>query len=277
MAPARIALLALAAAAAPASALRQLKQAPDDDFAFGGMVEATREGGSKVQELEPATLEPECACLPWVKVYDDGVRCGDKFEQRGLEECEMFFRRNQEAMCVNKNDWKGGQEHQPQWCYVSSDCQRLRGGAVMRKAPLAWKECGPKLDPITSNWPVQKTLEWARANDMQPTIAASLFYPHYLSQHWEQVSQAVTTYARTYDLYPMLKLKQQHREQIVQLMKEGRPLFFNSKSKKPPQAIVQGHTVYVTVENTNYTSGKPWEEKYQHPFQIDSLTLVSLG
>lgn len=151
-----------------------------------------------------------CECLPWHKVYKyGGVKCGSGYEfysyssgagahrepgpdgsYGDAELCKDIpghpgtatFMWQKHNYCVKK-DVKGSYEEA--WCYVSSECKTLQGGAKVEGeagAHFAYKECLASDDGLLSDRTPKELAKLAQTDTTIPKYAwkliANLAYSH---------------------------------------------------------------------------------------------------
>lgn len=112
-----------------------------------------------------------CQCLNWKNTYASGlVKCGDGLEltdselelHPDVEFCHdfpglhgtAFFPHADHKYCINGEKVKGLQQkrYPGQWCYVSSECQALRGGKAVNSL-ISYKMCAAEDDDTLGELP----------------------------------------------------------------------------------------------------------------------------
>lgn len=228
-----------------------------------------------LQDLEgedaPTPVEPGCECMSYRDVYErHGVRCGDLFEKHGLQ-CAMFYRKMEDTMCWNIPD---DMDHR-QWCYVSSECQHLNGGATLparqREVALQWKTCERNKDRMSRYRTVKSLSRYAKKHDFDLSEVLSMAYAPMFGHTWEQLQQYLWNgTSTTFDLH---RLPEPWKSKFQDLMHYGPTVFIPSANGKPPQAILERSKMYVTSEPV-VLKYKQIEEKLVHPFQMTELTVL---
>lgn len=154
-----------------------------------------------------------CKCLNWAEVYENkGVVCGQALEflftrasagaQRAStvmvasdsrlaamratplgQLCKNFFERYSGNQCVGQmrdlrpadaDKWYSGS-----WCYVSADCQDLRGGAKVPGTVVSWKGCEKGKDVALRDLTPDELIDVSAENDLD---ASKLFEYAYYSK-----------------------------------------------------------------------------------------------
>merc|ERR1740123_1764158 len=100
----------------------------------------------------------------------------------GPEFCARFYEKISESICVNVNMG----EDQGQWCWVSSKCKSLAGGAAMPQTKLAWKQCSPRDKRLRDLTPEQLASK-AVSLDLDLGLLHKMSYPLYKKALWGEV------------------------------------------------------------------------------------------
>lgn len=140
-----------------------------------------------------------CTCLNWAQVYaSNAVRCGNGREtyqgevEHGFSHSEAirkdddmckgvkFFQQQKHSYCIKEAQLPG---YEQEWCYVSSGCTVLRGGAKVNSW-MGWKYCSQGRDPALGELAPSKLMEMSASQQMDPTILAAMAYP-VASELWD--------------------------------------------------------------------------------------------
>lgn len=239
---------------------------------LGSAVKAAAIGGlAPLGKL--ANSADTCSCKTWKEVYAEGlVTCGHGNEYRvlvpqfknpseqqfihalwGEKLCDNFFTKMGGSACTNL---KTGMD-KGQWCYVSSECDKLRGGEVVPNATnLAWKRCTSS-DDLFKDWDMEKLNKFADEYDLDLALLTKMALPlegHLWSavgSFWENPEEAAKT------------LPSGVRKYFQRIVDSGRTVTFDTdKDHLPPHVVVTGKKVY-WVESTglNETGVPPPKKK----------------
>lgn len=128
-----------------------------------------RRTSSVPYNVNEASGSAACQCLNWKEVYASGsVSCGQGQElypfmqtsdlswDQALpfvqnEMCTDFYEKLDHNSCVQLSPEMSVQGHDDQWCYVSTACMDLRGGAHVQGRAVSWKMCSEKTPAQSSS------------------------------------------------------------------------------------------------------------------------------
>jgi len=208
-------------------------------------------------DIGDPVADSDCTCLPWIQAYElNGVPCGQGLEyffstRRGTpwpranltlgdEFCRRFFRRIPDNFCMNADmsDEASGIGAR-QWCYVSSRCERLRGGRRIPGADASWKLCQPDQDAMLRESAPEDLDRLRASRGLSLGLLAKYAYPVWQSDRWPAVQHLF--------LGPQPgaePLAASGRSDLQRVVSEGKAMVFNSASGHPPFHIVLGRRVY---------------------------------
>lgn len=148
-----------------------------------------------------------CSCLNWKKAYESNkVTCGDGLEtftySRTVGKRMQTFHFCEGASAYNKQDdfyctkvaqgsllpekpqnWTDGA-----WCYVSSKCQELNGGAQVN-AEVSWKACSRGKDPFLADLEPKQLIELAERNGQDIGLLVQMAYPVFRDLTWGEARE----------------------------------------------------------------------------------------
>jgi len=188
-----------------------------------------------------------CACLNWQQVYrSKQAECGKALElyqisKQGLqaenkyeEFCNKFYLHVNTSMCLNVDfthkptDWDVAQ-----WCYVSPQCQELRGGHKVPDSQLNWKICSEK-DKLTRTMSPLQLDRIRGRQSLDLGLLAKFSYPIWQADRWPVLEKQFMGPG------PLSGL----RQDLQQVVDSGEPMLFNSMDGHPPFHVVVGQQIY---------------------------------
>lgn len=125
--------------------------------------------------------DKSCACKNWKQAYQNGIKCGSgkewAWEATNTRDpplqykmfyndtnkdlvCHRFWSVLNTDRCINLNVGKD----EGSWCYVSSSCKTLNGGAKIGNES-SWKRCSGK-EPKFSDYTPEELYNFAQKNDI---------------------------------------------------------------------------------------------------------------
>mmetsp|Transcript_125607 Transcript_125607/g.228684 ORF Transcript_125607/g.228684 Transcript_125607/m.228684 type:complete len:946 (+) Transcript_125607:54-2891(+) len=138
----------------------------------------------------------ECACLNWRETYRAGdAVCGQGQElltavrssdlPRDLvqpfvemELCNEFFEKLDHRYCVIQDmSPRRSDAGARTWCYVSSACQRLNGGASLGEGAASWKVCDAREDAFLGSLAPAELVAQAEEHELNLGLLVKAAYP----------------------------------------------------------------------------------------------------
>jgi hypothetical protein len=201
-----------------------------------------------------------CECLTWKDVYANyTIECGQGLElasaggmtakvQHGHQFCNLFYERLNNNYCT-QGMW--GTSVPNQWCYVTSNCQDLDGGAPVTRE-LSWKQCEDGVDtPLRTLKPYD-----LRAISLQDNVDAGILlkmaYPV-----WAKEGQGHLNWPEVEDFLNGTSPDQMTAigvgKALQLLSTSDHPWVFDSLDGNPPYGVVAGNQI-VRANMSNWAS-----------------------
>lgn len=187
-----------------------------------------------------------CNCLTWKDVYKShGVVCGmgqELLEFGGMvmkpvvgeEFCTKFYEKLSGNFCTQLHY---STDRKEQWCYVSSQCQALNGGAPLSGTSVSWKQCTAQEDRMLLEMAPSEVLKLAQAEDKDAGLMIKMAYPLYTAGiKWPDVQATLLGHNGQVD--PTTK------SILEGIQANSTPTIFDSSDGHPPFGVIAGNQIY---------------------------------
>jgi len=210
----------------------------------------------------------ECTCLNWAQTYASGlVMCGQGMEvgtsmSMGApwgwavltdHGCNLLYPKLQANLCMKAKQGahlygKSAESdaYDFTWCYVSSACKHLGGGASVNDQ-VSWKKCVVDEDRRYGDLHPSELMKHVVAAGMSadPTLMTVMSYP-YIYSTWDQVRPFFGN-----DPLAKSSLEPQLSKDLEAIVESGRPMMICSNLDGPgngnPDACGPPNNVYLVV------------------------------
>lgn len=208
-------------------------------------------------EVVKSHTRDACACLNWRSVYaDHATECGEARELAfaggmrakpflGGEFCTNWFEKLDASVCVQ--DWATEGRFE-QWCYVSAECQDLRGGerlgTMADSREVSWKKCDPEQDEVLGAKSPPEVLAFAQQHKNDPGLVLKMAYPILPRTKYPAVKEMLVDVSPETILAAEIKSRKDPLAFLHWAMTQPHPHIVDSEDGHPPFAVINGTQVY---------------------------------
>lgn len=255
--------------------------------ALAGTSGATEDITEMLQSSKQAMDVDACSCLSWQSIYaNHSIECGNQGQELVFagnaaflknEFCTHWYERIHSNYCTQH---MFGKQDATQWCYVSSSCEELNGGAKIEGKDVSWKKCAKERDPMLGSLSPAELYKWAQEEDMDAGLALKMAYPVWLEGNLKYPNikpffgvrrTAFEAFTHSFD-----KKAKKFHDKLAELRRSGEPMIFDSKSGHPPFAVVLGSQVteahFSAWAKQMFVKGK---DPFEHPGQMNEFECVA--